>query len=236
MRPPQSSLRSSLTTAVALAIAAVSWAAATARTATSLAWTILRGATARLQSSARTGLRESHRVLAGPLRRAVTGPVRDALLGRRLDISLLIGLLTVPLALGSVWWVDANVGYDALVELVSGTWDGTSPELGVFLAAAVLVGLGAVSAGLNSGLLPTSGLVIAPIFGAALTRYGTSVPTYGGGTTVVSLPEAVAYAAYVGVAFGVPIALCGFLLGAGLRRVGVVLTDTAGPSRPTEQA
>ena len=145
-------------------------------------------------------------------------------------------MLTLPLVLGSAWWVDTNVGYGTLVDLVTGTWYGTNPELGVFLAAAVLVGLAAVNAGLNSGLVPTSALVVAPVFGAALARYGTTVSTYDGGTTVVSLPEAVAHAAYVGVAFGVPIALCGFLVGAGLRRIGVVLTDTGGPPQPAEQA
>jgi len=228
MRPQWSSLRDRLTTALALCLAAVSWTAAAARDASVWAWKTVRDVTARLASDAETGLRESRRLL--------DGPVRTLLLGRRAVVSVLAGLLAAPLALGSAWWVDANVGYDALTELVAGTWYGTNPELGVFLAAAVLVGLGAVSAGLNSGLVPTTGLVVAPIFGAALTRYGTTVPTYGGGTAVVSLPEAVASAAYVGLVLGVPIAVGGFLLGTALRRIGVVVTDIGGPSRPAEQA
>ncbi|WP_254272770.1 hypothetical protein [Haloarcula marina] len=235
MRPPSSSLRSSFETAVALAVAALSWVAAVARTVTARAWNALLALAARFRSAARTGFDRGRRLFAGPIRELVTGPVRDALFGRRLSLSLLVLLLTVPLALGSAWWVGTNVGYGTLVELVSGTWDGTNPALGVFLAAAALVTLGAVSAGVNSGLLPTSVLVTAPVFGAALTRYGTTVETYGG-TGVVSLPEAVAYAAFLGVTIGVPLALCGFLLGAGFRHVGLVLTDGAGPSRPADQA
>jgi len=197
-------------------------------------WTILLGVTARLRSHA--GLDAARDALGASLRGTVVEPLRYALFGRRAAVSLLVCLLTLPLALGSAWWVDTTLGYATLVELVTGTWYGTNPESGVFLAAAVLVGLGAVSAGLNSGLVPTSALVVAPVFGAALTRYGTTVPTYGGRTTVVSLPEAVAYAASVGVAVGVPIAVGGFLLGVALRRAGVVLADAGGPSRPAQQA
>lgn len=236
MRPPPSSLRDSAATALTYCAAAVLWAVARGRDAVTWMWRTLRTLTTRGRTNAQTALADGRRVLGGPLRRAVTGPVRTALLGRRPSVSLLAGLLAAPLALGSSWWVSTNVGYQALVDLVTGTWYGTAPHLGVFLTLGVLVGLGATSAGLNSGLLPTTGLVVAPIFGAALTRYGTTVTAWDGGTTVVSLPEAVAYAAYVGVAFGVPIAVAGFLLGAGLRRVGTVLTDAGSPSRPTEQA
>jgi hypothetical protein len=98
--------------------------------------------------------------------------------------------------------------------------DGTNPSTLVFVAVAVLVALGAVSAAVNSGLVPTTLLVAAPVFGATVTRYGTEV-RYSWGTGVVSLPDAVAVAAAVAAVFGVPLAVCGFLLGAGLKHAVV---------------
>lgn len=236
MLPPSSSLRDSVATARTRCVTAVLWAVAIGRNGATRAWETLSALATRGRATAQTTVADGRRVLGGPLYQVATGPVRTALFGRRLSVSVLAGLLTAPLALGSAWWVGANVGYRTLTDLVTGTWYGTNPEVGVFAAAAILVGLGAVSAGLNSGLLPTTGLVVAPIFGAALTRYGTTVATWNGGTAVVSLPEAVAYATSVGVAFGVPIAVAGFLLGSALRRVGTVLTDAGRPSQPAEQA
>ncbi|MFC6989376.1 hypothetical protein ACFQJD_12905 [Haloplanus sp. GCM10025708] len=138
-------------------------------------------------------------------------------------------MLVAPLlALGTAWWVGTSVGYAALEGWVRGTWNGTNPSLVVFLAVALLVGLGAVSAARNSGLLPTTLLVSAPVFGAAVTRYGTEV-TYSWGTAVVSLPDAVGVATAVAFGFGVPIAVCSFLVGIAIRRVLAVFDYRSGP-------
>jgi hypothetical protein len=188
-----------------------------------------------VRSLARTARSNARRLLDGPVSAAIRGPVRTALLGRRLEVSLVALLLAPVLAVGTAWWVASTVGFTTLEQWVRGTWTGTNPSLAVFVAVALLVALGAVSAGVNSGLLPTSALVAAPVFGAAVTRYGTTV-AHTWGTTVVSLPNAVGVAALVAVAVGGPIGLSGFLVGAALRRVVAVLRRGAGPAASPENA
>jgi hypothetical protein len=186
-------------------------------------WAPLRAAGRRFRAAVATVVPRARRAFAGPVRRALAGPVRTVLLGRRADVSLLVTLATPVAAFAVAWWVDASVGYEALQRMTEGTWDGTNPSTLVFVAVAVLVALGAVSAAVNSGLVPTTLLVAVPLFGATVTRYGTEV-RYSWGTGVVSLPDAVAVAAAVAAVFGVPLAVCGFLLGAGLKRAVAVVT------------
>jgi hypothetical protein len=150
-------------------------------------------------------------------------------LGRRSDVSLLVVLSAPVLVLGTAWWVESTAGYAALEAWVRGTWYGTEPSLAVFLGVVLLLAVGAVSAAVNSGLVPTTVLVSGPVFGAAVVRYGTDV-TYARGATVVSLPDAVTVAAAFAVGFGVPIAVCGFLIGVGVRRLASVATGDSGPS------
>lgn len=170
-------------------------------------------------------------VLDGPVRRALSGPVRTALLGRRAEVSLAVTLLAPLLAVGAAWWI-GGLGFETLLEWVEGTWTGVDPYPLVLLASAALVLLAAVSVAVNSGLLPTALLVAGPVFGAAVTRYGTTVER-GTGTAVVSLPEAVGVAGLFAVAFGLPVAVVGFLLGVAARRAVLVLTDGSEPgSRP----
>lgn len=174
-----------------------------------------------------------HEALAGPLRRTLAGPVRTALLGRRVEVSLAVSLLAVPLAAGAAWWV-AGIGFETLGAWAEGTWYGTDPNAAVLLAAAALVALAAASAAINSGLLPTALLAAGPVFGAAVTRYGTTVER-GTGTAVVSLPEAVGVAALFALAVGLPLATAGFVLGAAARRAVLVFADggpgSAAPER-----
>lgn len=148
----------------------------------------------------------------------IVRPLRVVLFGRRPGVSVLAALLAPILALTAAWAVGTSVGFDPVREWVVGTWTGRDPHLPVLLAAAALVAVGAASAAVNSGLLPTSLLVAAPVFGVALTRYGTEPMVLSLGP-VVSLPDAVAVAALLAVAFGLPLALAGFLLGGALRRV-----------------
>jgi len=168
------------------------------------------------------GRRRAGKLLSGPAKRFVTGPLRATLLGRRTDLSLLAVLASPVLALAVAWWIGSGVGYESVVASVRGTWFGTDPSLSVFGAVGALLLLAAVSAAANSGLLPTTLLVSAPIFGAGVTRYGTTV-TYTWGAEVASLPSAVWTAAALALAFGVPIAVPGFLLGSFTRRAGATL-------------
>jgi len=167
-----------------------------------------------------------------PFKRQVADPLGNALLGQRLSVSLLILLLAPVFALATAWWVGSTVEYATVEQMVRGTWYGTDPSRAVLLAVGGLLALGTISAAINSGLVPTTLLVAAPVFGAAVTRYGSEV-TYNWGTTVVSLPNAVGVAAVFALAFGLPIAICSFLLGASLRRITAILVGRSGPaSRP----
>lgn len=172
--------------------------------------------------------------LAGPVRRALVGPVRTGLLGRRPEISLAVALLAPLLAAATAWWV-GGLGFETLLRWAEGTWYGTDPNAVVFISVAVLLALAAVSTAVNSGLVPTFALVAGPVFGAAVTRYGTTV-AHTWGTTVVSLPNAVGVAALVAVAVGGPLGLSSFLVGAALRRVVAVLRRGAGPAASPENA
>jgi uncharacterized BrkB/YihY/UPF0761 family membrane protein len=172
-------------------------------------------------------------VLDGPVRRALAGPVRAALFGRRTEVALVVALFA-PLLAAAAAWVIGGIGFETLLDWAEGTWDGTDPSSFVLLSAAALVALAAVSAAVNSGLVPTTLLVAGPVFGAAITRYGTTVERVYG-AHVVSLPEAVGVAALLALAVGVPLALAGFVLGAAARRVVRTLTDgpagSVGPER-----
>jgi hypothetical protein len=179
----------------------------------------------------RTGLRRLGARLSPLARRAggfLTGPVRVVVLGRRPAVSLLVVAVAPVLAAATAWWVGSAVGYGTLVDLVGGTWDRTDPATAVCLVVGLLVALGDASAAVNSGLVPTTVLVAGPVFGAAATRYGTTV-VEPWGPVVVSLPDALAFAARVALVVGVPVGVCAFLLGATVRRlVGAVRGGPAG--------
>jgi hypothetical protein len=222
-----------LRAALATALGLLSSAAARVRGLLAWAWSLAVAAFARARSRVAAGVARTRDVLDGPVRRVLAGPVRTALLGRRVEVSLVVVLLAPLLAAGAAWWV-GSIGFGTLVGWAEGTWTGTDPNSLVLLSAAALVALAAVSAAVNSGLVPTSLLVAGPLFGAAVVRYGTTVErTYG--THVVSLPEAVGVAALLAIAVGLPLALVGFVLGAAARRVVRVFADeadrSAGPER-----
>ncbi|ERG94207.1 hypothetical protein [Haloquadratum walsbyi] len=198
-------------------------------------WNILKRLARALWSLGITTHSKSSMVLSGPVKQFVTGPLWVVLLGKRRDVSLLIALLSPVLALVTAWWVGSTVGYETLTAWVRGTWFGTEPSLAIFLGVSGLLVLGAISAGINSGLLPTGLLVGAPIFGAAVTRYGTTV-TYTWGSQVVSLPNAVGIAVLFALGFGVPATVSGLVLGRALRNVVRVYGGRSGPSSAAENA
>ncbi|MFC6955323.1 hypothetical protein [Halorubellus litoreus] len=157
-----------------------------------------------------------------------TTRVVHGLFGRRASISVTLVVLAGVLAVGSAQHVFATVGYGTIESWAYGTWTGTNPEPLVFLGVAALLALAAASAAVNSGLVPTTALVAAPVYGVAFTRYGTSETFSRFGPDVVSLPEAAAFAAFVALLAAVPIAVVGFAVGVALRR------DLPLP-RPTEE-
>lgn len=233
MRLDRSSLQPAFQKSVSALVRSVAWLVALGSTTTGLLWRAVRRLSRLVQTLGLRGKRRTSEFLSGPAKRFVSGPLRVALVGRRTDVSLLVVLLAPALALAVTWWVGSTVGYETIVEWVRGTWFGTNPTLSVFAAAFALVVLGAISAAVNSGLLPTSLLVSAPVFGAAVTRYGTTV-TYTWGTDVVSLPNAVGMATLLALSFGVPLGVAGFLLGRLSRRLVTVLRGQSGPAAPVK--
>ncbi|MFB6297969.1 MAG: hypothetical protein ABEH56_05575 [Salinirussus sp.] len=223
-RTGASVLRTAVAWLVSAFVASIALLSQSARTV----WRATRSTTTRLGDWSR-------RVATGPVRRTLAGPVRVGLLGRRADVSLLVVVLAPAVAVATAAWLGSSVGFETLERWIRGTWYGTDPHVGVFLGCAFLLGIGAVSAALNSGLLPTTLLVAAPVFGAAATRYGTAV-TRGGDTIVVSLPDAAGVATLLAVAVGVPLAVCSFLLGIAVRHVVDALRGQSSRSSPAEGA
>ncbi|WP_227133787.1 hypothetical protein [Halorubellus salinus] len=147
-----------------------------------------------------------------------TTRIVHGLFGRRTSVSVGIVALAAALAVGAAQHVFATVGYETLESWVYGTWTGTNPEPLVFLGVAALLALAVASAAVNAGLVPTTALVAAPVYGIAFTRYGTSETFSRFGPDVVSLPEAAAFAAFAALLAAVPIAVVGFAVGVALRR------------------
>jgi hypothetical protein len=218
MRSHWSSLQTVAINATMLLVMTVERIAGAIRSVMLTIWDFLHRLTRTGCSLGATAHSKLSMVLSGPVKQFVTGPLRTVVLGTRRDVSLLIALISPVLALITSYGVVSTVGYETLTVWVRGTWFGTEPSLTIFLAVGSLLVLGAISAGANSGLLPTGLLVGAPIFGASVTRYGTSV-TYTWGSQVVSLPNAVGMAILFAVGFGIPVSVSGFVLGRTLRHI-----------------
>lgn len=235
MRSKWSPLQTAVTDATMFLVMTVEWIAGAIRAAVLTMWVLMRRLARTAWALGTTAHRKSRMFISGPVNQFVSGPLRTVLLGTRRDVSLFIALLSPILALITFWGVVSTVGYETLTEWIRGTWFGTDPSLAIFLAVGGLLVLGAVSAGTNSGLFPTSLLVAAPIFGAAVTRYGTTV-SYAWGSRVVSLPNAVGIAILFALGAGIPVAVSGFLLGRTLRRVVRVNSGQSGRSTEVDQA
>jgi hypothetical protein len=162
----------------------------------------------------------------GPVRRAIRGPLVTLVLGRRAARSVTAVALGGVLAAATAVAVATTTGYHALAEWTVGTWTGTDPRAAIFVGGALLVALAAASAAANDGVVPTALLVAGPLFGAVVTRYGTTVSTYGG-ARVVSLPEAVAVAAGVAAVGGAAVTAVGYPLGVACRRAVRIVRASA---------
>jgi len=165
--------------------------------------------------------------LRGPVVRVVRGPLAALVLGRRAAVSVILAGVAPVLAVLTAGLVATTVGYHPLERWLVGTWTGTDPRVAVFVGAALLVGLAAAGAIARAGLVPTGVLVAAPVFGVAVTRYGTTVSTYGG-ERIVSLPEAVAIAAGVAAVGSVAVVVVGYPLGAATRRAARIVRAERG--------
>ena len=203
-----------------------------------VAWGATKSVASRSVAATRRGVTvvedASRRVLAKrnavPLGR-VSQTLRTALFGRRLDVSATVLLVAPVLALATHQWA-ATVGYTRIRGWVHGTWFGTNPQLVVFLGVGALLALAVLSAASNSGLLPTTLLVMGPVFGIAFARYGLTLRYYG----AVGVPNAVEVGVVLAVAFGVPIACVGFVLGTVVRRMATALRGKRGGAPNVERA
>jgi hypothetical protein len=203
------------------------------RTRTSLGLLLagLRWLLARLVASVRRVGARFFAVVRGPVTRLIRGPVATFLLGRRAAVSVLLVGLAPVLTVLTAGAVAATTGYPPLERWVVETWTGTAPRAAVFVGVALLVGLAAASAAVEGGLLPTTVLVAGPLFGVAVTRYGSTVTTHFG-ERVVSLPDALAFAFGVAAVGGVAVGVVGYGVGAACRRAGrIVRADATLPSR-----
>lgn len=180
-----------------------------------VAW--IRAGFARTKRRTLTAVRWTTSVATDRVAPFLRGPVKTFVWGRREAVSIGTVLAAVGLAAGIAWWVGATSGYLPMVEWTAETLSGANPHPAVFWGAALLVGLGLLSAAVNAGLVPTTLLVMAPLFGLAVTRYATEYTDPVLGPQVVSLAEAVEFAAAVAALGGIPLAVVGFLLGVGLR-------------------
>lgn len=237
MRPQWSSFRSVLRKAVWTVTFFLAWIADIGTSTCAVFWQSIRRLTHRVHILMTTGQRRMGELFSGPIREFVLGPLRVSLLGRRTDVSVLTVLLSPVLALAPAWWiaVSPSIGYRRIAALVQGTWVGTNPSLAVFVTVGVLITLGAISAAANSGIIPTTLLVSAPIFGVGATRYGTTL-SYSGGAEVgvVSLPSAIGTAIFFAVSIGIPLSAVGFLLGSLSSRIIRVFQSHSAPTSSAE--
>jgi len=165
-------------------------------------------------------------VVRGPAARSLRGSLTTLLFGRRAAVSVVLVGLGPVLAALTAGVVATTTGYPPLERWLIETWTGTDPRAAVFLGGALLVGLATASAAANAGLLPTVILTAGPLFGSAVTRYGTVVATRFG-ERIVSLPDALAFAAGVAAVGGVAVGVVGYGLGAGVRHAGRIVRADA---------
>lgn len=192
-----------------------SWAGASLRWSLARAGASVDWSVSRVKRASET----TRALLTGQTARDLTRRTWHGLVGRRLDVSLVAVLLAPLVAVGTHWWTVRTVGYVQIRDWTVGTWNGTDPQVAVFLAVAVLLAAAVCSVYYNSGLLPTTVLVAGPVFGVAFARYGLTLDHYG----TVGLANATGIGLLLAAGFAAPIAAAGFVLGTALRRVVATL-------------
>ncbi|WP_241431053.1 hypothetical protein [Natrinema pallidum] len=160
--------------------------------------------------------------------RSLVSVVPPWLVGRRPAVSLVVGVLAVVLALAVAAGVGATIGSGRVADVVVETWTGAELHAEVVAATCLVVGIGAVSAAITGGFIPTFALVASVPFGVGLARYGIEY-TVGHMTVVVSLSEAFADGAGAAIGIGLPLAVGSYLVGISVRRVADSDHGNSGP-------
>lgn len=132
--------------------------------------------------------------------------------------------------------VNATYGYSRIEQLVigethslgqwvSGRWVDAGPHIIALVGIFLLITLAAAYSAKNSGLVPTTLVVMGPIFGIGLARYGMMIEHFSpsklhrlfGATAMhfetVGVAEALGTALFIALLWGIPIGLFGFTLG-----------------------
>lgn len=195
----------------------------------SVALASLAGVLSELHAEAGYSVRLAASGLNQYVRPVITGPVKAFMLGRRTGVSVGLILASPVSTIVVALWIRTTTGYLPLQSWVRETLTGTQPHAIVFLGVAALLGLGMLVSAANSGLVPTTLIVSGPVFGAAVTKYGTIYTEPHMAGQIVSLPEAVEFALAGAILVGVPIAMFGFVLGLllrhGLRKSNALRTE-----------
>ncbi|WP_239638486.1 hypothetical protein [Haloferax volcanii] len=130
----------------------------------------------------------------------------------------------------------------SLSQWVAGLWSTTGPTAVALLGLSTLVALATIFSTKNSGLVPTIALVMGPIFGIGLSRYGLPIAHFSPsnlhrlfGTTAmhfetVGAVETLGTALFLALLWGIPIGILGFALGTLARRIGRLFRPNDGQS------
>jgi len=175
------------------------------------------------------------------------------IVGRHRKTSL-IAILSAPITasvVGLLIW--STYGYrhvenvvigdtHSLSQWVAGIRGPTGPTAIALLGLITLVALATILSAKNSGLLPTFALVMGPIFGIGLSRYGLLIEHFSPsklhrlfGTTAmhfetVGAVETLGTALFLALLWGIPIGIVGFVLGTLSRRIGRLFRPNNGQS------
>ncbi|ELY88526.1 hypothetical protein [Natrinema altunense] len=160
--------------------------------------------------------------------RSLVSVVSPWFVGRRPAASLAVGFLAAVLALAVAAGVGTTIGSGRVADLVVETWTGAELHVEVVAATCLVVAIGAVSAAVTRGFVPTFALVASVPFGVGLARYGIEY-TVGHMTAVVSLPEAFADGAGAAIVIGLPLAVVSYLVGVSVRRAADSDGGSSGP-------
>ncbi|WP_052368089.1 hypothetical protein [Haloferax sp. ATB1] len=148
---------------------------------------------------------------------------------RRTSVAAVLSAPIAAIVTGPL--VAATYGYSRVEQWVLGTLNATDPNAIAVIGIVVLVAVAAAFAARNSGLVPTIGLTMGPIFGIGLARYGMMVEHFSpsklhrlfGATGMhfetVGPLETLGTAVFLACLFGIPLGTVGFTLGTISRKI-----------------
>lgn len=163
----------------------------------------------------------------------------NGLFGRRRQLSAIAVLFAPISAVVTALLVTATYGYSRIEQWVIGethtvgqwvVWAVTAPQTLALVGILLLVMFAATFSAKNSGLVPTILLVMGPIFGIGLSRYGMMIEHFSpsklhrhfGATAMhfetVGPMETIGTALFLALLWGIPIGVTGFTVGVVGRR------------------